>query len=167
MWRRCRAAAPRTRATRARDRRGRGRARLVEQRQREPRDLLRVFRLVVAALGQLDELRRRTSGMLIDLRDVPAVAVDVVEHQAFAQRQVAERDLFGAELRRIVSSSTAPATTRSARRGSRPGTQPLLASRAVRRPLCAAGGSLRRHAQVAEFVAAWRHRTSRSATCRG
>ena len=35
--------------------------------------------------------------MLIDLRDLPPVAADVVEHQPFAQREIAERQLLGAE----------------------------------------------------------------------
>ena len=37
-------------------------ARLIEDRERQPRDLARVLGPVAAALGQLDDVRRRTSG---------------------------------------------------------------------------------------------------------
>ena len=72
-------------------------ARLIEQRQREPRDLLRVLGPVVAALGQLDDAAAADVGVAIGLRDLLAVPRDVVEDQPFAQRQIAERDLGGAE----------------------------------------------------------------------
>ena len=97
-------------------------ARLVEQREREPRDLLRVLRPVVAALGELDDAAAPDVGIAIGLRDLLAVPRDVVEHQPFAQRQIAQRDLAR---RRAAGGScragSAPATARSARRGSRPG----------------------------------------------
>ena len=64
---------------------------------RQPRDLLRVLRPVVAALGQLDDAAAPDVGIAIGLRDLLAVPRDVVEDEAFAQRQVAERDLVGAE----------------------------------------------------------------------
>ena len=72
-------------------------ARLVEQRHRQPRDLLRVLRPVVAALGELDDAAAPDVGVAIGLRDLLAVPRDVVEDEPFAQRQVAERDLVGAE----------------------------------------------------------------------
>ena len=72
-------------------------ARLVEQRRRQPRDLLRVLGPVVAPLGQLDDAAAADVGIAIGLRDLLAVPRDVVEDQPFAQRQVAERDLGGAE----------------------------------------------------------------------
>ena len=72
-------------------------ARLVEQRDREPRDLLRVLRPVVAALGELEDAAAADVGIAIGLRDLLAVPRDVVEHQPFAQRQIAQRDLVGAE----------------------------------------------------------------------
>ena len=71
--------------------------RLVEQRQREPDHLLSVLGVVVAAFGQFDRAAPPHVGNPVDLSDLPAVAVDVVEDQAFAERQVAERELFGAE----------------------------------------------------------------------
>ena len=68
-------------------------ARLVEDRQRQPRDLVRVLGPVAAALGQLDDAAAPHVGVLAGLRDVLAVALDVVEHQPFAQREIAQRDL--------------------------------------------------------------------------
>ena len=73
-------------------------ARLIEERQRQPRDLPRVLGLPVAALGELDGRAAAHVGIAIDARDVLAVLLDVVEHQPFAQRQVAQRDLLGVEL---------------------------------------------------------------------
>ena len=71
--------------------------RLVEQRQRQPDHLLRVLRVVVAALGQFERAAAAHVGDPVDLGDLPPVAADVVEHQPFAQRQVAERELLRAE----------------------------------------------------------------------
>ena len=97
-------------------------ARLIEERQRQPRDLLRVLRPVAAALGQLDDAAAADVGIAIDLRDLLAVPVDVVEDQPFAQRQVAQRDLVGAEpAQHACRAAPTPATARSARRGSSPG----------------------------------------------
>ena len=73
------------------------RPRLIEERERQPDHLLRVLGVVVAALGQFERAAPPDVGDLVDLGDLPAVAADVVEHQAFAQRQVAERQLLGAE----------------------------------------------------------------------
>ncbi len=72
-------------------------ARLVEDGQRQSRDLLRVLRPVAAPLAELDDAAAADVGVAFDLADARAVAVDVVEDQAFAQRQVAERELVGAE----------------------------------------------------------------------
>ncbi len=73
-------------------------ARLVEQGQRQPRHLPRVFRLPVAALGELDGRAAPHVGIAIDAGDFLPVLLDVVEHQPFAQRQVAQRDFAGIEL---------------------------------------------------------------------
>jgi hypothetical protein len=73
------------------------RARLIEQRHRQPRDLLRVFRPVVAALGKLEHTAPPDVGVAIGLRDLLAVSCDVIEDQTLAQRQVAERELLRAE----------------------------------------------------------------------
>ena len=72
-------------------------ARLIEDVERQPRDLLRVLRPVAAALAELDDAAAPDVGIALDLADAGAVAVDVVEHDAFAQRQVAQRERVGAE----------------------------------------------------------------------
>ncbi len=61
------------------------------------RDLVRVIRPVAAALGQLDDAAAPHVGIAVRLRDLLAVLGDVVEDQAFAQRQVAQADLAGVE----------------------------------------------------------------------
>ena len=52
---------------------------------------------VAAAFGELDDAAPANVGILTGLRDVLAVALDVIEHQAFAQRQIAQRELVGLE----------------------------------------------------------------------
>jgi hypothetical protein len=73
------------------------RARLVEDRERETCDLLRVFGKVVAPLGQLDGTAAPDVRDAIDLRDLLLVAPDVVDDEPFTQRQVAERDVLGVQ----------------------------------------------------------------------
>jgi len=73
------------------------RARLIEQRNREPRDVMGMFRPVVAALGELDHAAAADVRVAIDLRDLFPVPRDVVEDHPLAQRQVAQRDLGGAK----------------------------------------------------------------------
>src|SRR5439155_13653155 len=73
------------------------RARLIEQHDREPRDVLRMLRKVVAALGELEDAAPPDVGIPIGLRDLLAMARDVVEHEPFTQREIAQRDFFGAE----------------------------------------------------------------------
>ena len=72
-------------------------ARPIEQRQREPRDLVRVIRPVTAAFGQFDHAAAPHIGIAVRLRDLLAVLGDVIEDQTFAKRQVAEADLGGVE----------------------------------------------------------------------
>jgi hypothetical protein len=69
----------------------------IEQREREPGDVLRVLGPVVAALGELEDAAAADVGIAIGLRDFLAVARNVVEDQPLAQRQIAERDFVGAE----------------------------------------------------------------------
>ena len=122
------------------------------------RDLPRVIGLPRAAFGQLDHRAAAHVGIAIDPRDVLAVPLDVVEHHALAQRQIAERDFFGAERpSAAVSSSTAPATIRSARRGSSAGQVHALLEIHFDDGLAQPAQALRRHAQVAHFL---RHRTA-------
>ena len=71
---------------------------LIEQRQGESGHALRVFGFPAAPLAQLDDRAPADVGVLVDADDFPPVALDVVEHQAFAQRQIAQRDFLGAEL---------------------------------------------------------------------
>jgi hypothetical protein len=73
------------------------RSRLIEDRHREPRDVVRVLRPVTAALGQLDGAPSPDVRISIRLRNVLAVAPDVVEHESFTQRQVAQGQLGRAE----------------------------------------------------------------------
>ena len=73
------------------------RARLVEQADGETRDVLRVIGPVLAAVGELEHAPAADVGVAVGLRDFLAVARDVIEHESFAQRQVAERDFVGAE----------------------------------------------------------------------
>ncbi len=73
------------------------RAGAVEQRQCEPRDLLRVVGQVVATLAQLHHAAPPDVRVAIDLADVRLVLLDVVEQESFAQREVAECDVLGAE----------------------------------------------------------------------
>jgi hypothetical protein len=68
----------------------------------------RVIGVVVAALGQLQDAAAAHVGNLLDVGDFLLVPPDVVEHQPFAQREIAQRQLLGAQRCRIVSSSTAP-----------------------------------------------------------
>jgi hypothetical protein len=68
-------------------------ARLVKQRDSDTRDLLRVLRPVIAALSQLDNAALADVGIAIGLRDLLAMTRDVVEHQAFAEGQIAERQI--------------------------------------------------------------------------
>jgi len=65
---------------------------LIEQRQGEPGDLLGVFGKVVTALGQLDDASPADVRVAVHLGDLLAVALDVVEHQTLAQRQIAQRE---------------------------------------------------------------------------
>jgi hypothetical protein len=73
------------------------RPRLIEECDGEARDVLRMIRKVIAALGELEHAAPPHVRIPIGLRDLLAVARDVVEDETFAQRQVAERDFRGAE----------------------------------------------------------------------
>ena len=56
-----------------------------------------MFGPVAAALGELDDAAPADVRVAIGLCDLLAVARDVIEHHAFTQRQVAQRELLGAE----------------------------------------------------------------------
>jgi hypothetical protein len=70
---------------------------LIEDVQRQARDLLRVLRPVPASLAELDDAAAADVGVAFDFADAGAVAVDVVEHDALAQGEVAQRELARAE----------------------------------------------------------------------
>ena len=59
--------------------------------------MLRVHGEVVAPFGELDRAAPPHVGNAIDLRNLPLVPAYVVEDQPFPERQVAERQLVGAE----------------------------------------------------------------------
>ena len=97
-------------------------ARLVEDREAQSRHLIRVLRPVAAALGELDDAAAAHVRVLPGLRDVLPVALNVIEDEAFAKREVAQRDLARVEVPQDgVEAAPRPTTMRSARRGSRPG----------------------------------------------
>src|SRR3990172_6894492 len=70
---------------------------LIENAQREPRDLVGVLGPVAAALAELHDAAAPHVRVALDLADLRAVAMDVVEHQPLAQRHVAEREALGAK----------------------------------------------------------------------
>ena len=121
-------------------------ARLIEQRDREPRDLLRVLGPVVAALGELEDAAAADVGIAIGLRDLLAVPRDVVEHQPFAQRQIAQRDLG----RRRAGAGSCRAGSRRRPRGRR------AAARARARAAASRGRA--RRAPCGRGASAWRRR---------
>ncbi len=64
---------------------------LIEQRQRETGDLVRVFGPVIAPFGEFDHAAAAHVGIASRVRDFPAMPRDVIEHEPFAERQVRER----------------------------------------------------------------------------
>ncbi len=72
-------------------------AALVEQRQRQPSDVLGVFGVPAAPLAELDHAAPPDVGISLDAGDLLVVPVDEIQNQAFAQREVGQRDLLGAE----------------------------------------------------------------------
>src|SRR3954470_17011370 len=72
-------------------------ARLVEDAERQPRDLLRMLRPVSAPLAELDDAPATDVGVTLDFANPGAVAMDVVDHQAFAECEIAQRQVLGAK----------------------------------------------------------------------
>jgi hypothetical protein len=72
-------------------------ARLIEQADAESRDLLCMVRPVVAPFCKLEHAAAADVGVAIRLRDLLPVPGDVVEDKPFPQREIAERNLVGAE----------------------------------------------------------------------
>jgi hypothetical protein len=72
-------------------------ARLIEDAERETRHLLGVFGPVAAALGELDHASAPDVWISLDLANPGAVAADVIKDESFAKREIAEREVLGAE----------------------------------------------------------------------
>ena len=70
---------------------------LVEQGGRQARDMMCMVGPVVASFGQFDHAASTNIRIAVGLGNLLAVSGDVIEHQAFPQRQIAERELGGAE----------------------------------------------------------------------
>src|SRR6476620_3580182 len=70
---------------------------LIENAERQPRHLLRMLRPVSAPFTQLDDAAAAHVGITLDLADARAVSVNVIEHETFAQRKIAQRQVFGTE----------------------------------------------------------------------
>jgi hypothetical protein len=73
------------------------RARLIEERERQAYYLIGMLGVIAAALCEFQRAPSTDVGDAVDLRDLTAVAANVVEHQAFTERKVTERQFFGAE----------------------------------------------------------------------
>ena len=67
--------------------------RLIEHGQCKPRHLIRVLGPITAPLGQLDYAAAPDIRILTGLCDVFAIALDVVEHQSFAKREITQHNL--------------------------------------------------------------------------
>src|SRR5438132_10242870 len=66
---------------------------LVEERNREARDLVRMFRPVVAPFAKLDDAAAADIGIAVGLRDLLAMLRAVVEDQSLTERQIAKGEL--------------------------------------------------------------------------
>ncbi|OLB61946.1 MAG: hypothetical protein AUI11_07540 [Acidobacteria bacterium 13_2_20CM_2_66_4] len=73
------------------------RARLIEEGDGEARHLMRVVRPEVASLGKLEDAPAAHVRIAIRLRDLLPMLRDVIEHESFTQRQVAQRELLCAK----------------------------------------------------------------------
>ena len=73
--------------------------RRIEERERQLRDLLRVRGPIATSLGQLHDAAAPYVWIPIDRTNVRRVLLHVIEHEPFAQREIAERQIVGAELR--------------------------------------------------------------------
>ena len=73
------------------------RSRLIEERKREPYDLIRVIGVVAAALGEFERAPAPHVRNAVDLRDLASVPTNIIEHQPFTKRQVTQRQFLRAE----------------------------------------------------------------------
>src|SRR5262249_1855682 len=72
-------------------------ARLIEDAERQPGHLLCVVRPVATPLAELDDASASDIRISLRFSDARAVAVNVVEDQALAEREIAEREFVRAE----------------------------------------------------------------------
>ena len=119
----------------------------------EARDLLRVLGPVVAALGELEHAAPADVGIAVGLRDFLAMPRDVVEDQPSRSDRSHSVISVAPSRRRISSIRIAPATARSARRGSSPGTRSRCSRSSAVSSLRDAAQLLGRDAPVAKRCA--------------
>jgi CHAD domain-containing protein len=126
----------------------------VEERQGQTRHLLRVCRIVAAPLAQLDDAPAAHVGIPLYGVDVGAIPLDVVEHQPFAQREVAQGQILCAQLteERVDEHRAGDGNVRAARVESRK-LQPFV-ERQPRQPLPEPPKLACLHAHVPHLV--WR-----------
>ncbi len=131
------------------------RAQTVEHGECQARDLFRVRLFPAAPLGQFERRAAAHVGNLVHLPDVLAVALDEIEHQTFAQREIAERDVLRFELlEQGVEQQGAGHHQIGAPRIERRNRQALVERRAAHE-LAHLANRLGRHAQVPHF--GWGH----------
>ena len=70
---------------------------LIEKREREAHHLIGVIGVIAAALRQFQGAPAPYVRNAVDLRDLAAIAPDVIEHEPFAERQIAEGQFLSAE----------------------------------------------------------------------
>ncbi len=72
-------------------------ARLIEDAERQPCDLLRMLRPIPAPFPELDNASTAHVRVTLDFADTRAVAVDVIEDETFTEREIAKRQVFSSQ----------------------------------------------------------------------
>lgn len=90
---------------------------LIEDAESQPRDLLRMLRPITATLPEFDHTPPPHVRVALDLSDAGAVPVDIVEHEPFAEREIAEGQVFRSEAaqNRVEQHRTGDVQVRTAR----------------------------------------------------
>lgn len=70
---------------------------LIEDAERQARDLLRVLRPVAASFAELNDAAAAHVRIALHFANARAVAMDVIEDQPFAEREIAQRQVVGAQ----------------------------------------------------------------------
>jgi hypothetical protein len=70
---------------------------LVEHGHAQLRDVPGVIRRVSAALGELDHTAAAHVRVAVDLADVPCIALNVIEYEPFAKREIGQGQFLRAE----------------------------------------------------------------------